>query len=155
MRRLFTIIFLSFSVFIFAGCTGSKKITFEKQTLKFTIILGSGGGFTGSYNGKMIDTTGTVYGWEGRTYYTSDKKIVDSLSQNQITKLNTYFSENNFADYSFREVGNMTNFLTLTTLDKKITFSWKESSIPDRVPDKIKELYYLIINTLNNTSKKE
>ncbi|MCK9212069.1 MAG: hypothetical protein M0P61_14605 [Ignavibacteriaceae bacterium] len=155
MRRLFTIIFLSFSMFIFWGCTASKEAANEKQTLKFTIIIGSGGGFTGTYQGKMIDTTGYIYDWEGRTFSTSTKKIVDSLSQNPIIKLNKYFSENNFTDYTLKEVGNITTFLTLSTLNDQTTFSWKESLIPDHMPTKIKELYYLINDTINNTKKEQ
>ncbi len=153
MRRLFTIIFLSFSMFIFWECTASKEAANEKQTLKFTIIIGAGGGFTGSYQGKMIDTTGAIYDWEGRTFSTSTKKMVDSLSQNQIIKLNKYFSENSFTDYTFKEVGNITTFLKLSTLNNQIIFSWKESPIPDHIPPKIKELFYLINDTINNTKK--
>lgn len=150
MKKTFTIFFLSLTLLSFFGCAGSKNSCQEKRSLKYSIISGSGGGFTGAYAGKMIDTLGIIYKWEGRTFLTADKKVIDTLSQSQITKLNVFFSENNFDTYSFKEVGNMTTFLTLSTPKGDKTFSWKESAIPDRVPAKIKELYFLIINMLDS-----
>lgn len=150
MKNSFTIFLFSLTILSFYGCAGSKSSCIENRTLKYSIIIGSGGGFTGAYEGKMIDSLGNIYKWEGRTYITANKKVVDSLSHSQISKLNDFFSENNFDAYSFKEVGNMTTFFTLTNSEGDKTFSWKESSIPDRVPDKIKELYTLIINMLDS-----
>jgi len=150
MKKSFTKIFILLFLLSFFGCAGSKSSCDDKQTLKYSIISGSGGGFTGAYEGRMIDTIGIIYKWEGRTFLTAHKKVIDTLSQLQITKLNDFFSENNFDTYSFKEVGNMTTFLTLSAPKGDKTFSWKESSIPDRVPDKIRELYFLIINMLDS-----
>ena len=150
MKKTFTIFFLSLTLLSFFGCAGSTNRCEEKQLLKYSIILGSGGGFTGAYEGKMIDTLGNIYNWEGRTFITANKKVVDSLSQSQISKLNDFLNENSFENYSFKEVGNMTTFLTLSSSIEDKTFSWKESAIPDRVPAKIKEIYFLIINMLDS-----
>jgi len=154
--RISVIFFLLNSVLIFSsGCAGSKKIAVEKQTLHYSIILSSGGGFTGQYEGKVIDTTGIISTWNGRIFSTSIKKVVDSLSQNQIKKLNIFFDENRLEDFTFREVGNMTTSLSLLSANKEINFSWKEQQPPERVPAKAKELYYLIINEIASTHNKE
>jgi len=154
--RISIIFFLLYAVLIFSGgCAGSKKMSVEKQMLHYSVILSSGGGFTGRYEGKVIDTTGIISTWSGRIFSTSDKKVVDSLSQNQIKILNTFFDENRLEDFTYREVGNMTTSLSLLSANKEINFSWKEQPPPERVPAKVKELYYLIINEIANTHNKE
>ncbi|MFA6979184.1 MAG: hypothetical protein WC209_07645 [Ignavibacteriaceae bacterium] len=153
MRKIYYAIFFFTFVVAYYGCCSSKEMKSEKELLSFTIVLGSGGGFTGGYSGNAIDTEGRIYNWEGRTYINSSKRIVDTLSQNQITKLNKFFSENNLTNYHFRETGNITSFLTLSDSNDDFTFSWKEVNIPERAPDKIRELYYLINQAIENNNK--
>lgn len=153
MKKLFYIICFLTTVIAYYGCCGSKEMKNEKQLLSYTIVLGSGGGFTGRYSGIAIDSTGIVSDWEGRMYLTSAKKNVDTLSQNQIMKMNKFFSENDFTNIHFKESGNITNFLTLSDSKNDFTFSWKETSLPDRVPDKIRELYYLVTQAIEQNKK--
>ncbi len=153
MQKLFYIIFFLTTVITYFGCCGSKEMKNEKKLLSYTIVFGSGGGFTGRYSGRAIDTSGIIYEWEGRTYLTSVKTNIDTLSQNQIMKLNKFFSENDFTNIHFKESGNITSFLTLSDSKKDFTFSWKETSPPDKVPDRIRELYYLIYQTIEQNKK--
>ena len=153
MRNKFYVIFFVLFVTAFSGCCGSKETIREPQYLKYEITLGSGGGFTGISEGEMIDTLGIVYHWEGRSFLTSVKKNVDTLSQHQIIKLNKFFSENGLINYHFKESGNITSFLTLSDSNKDLTFSWKEANIPERVPEKIRELFYLINQAVEQNKK--
>jgi len=153
MRKVRYIIFFLAIVIAYYGCCGSKEMKSEKQSLSYNIVLGSGGGFTGRYNGKAIDTAGIIFNWEGRTYLTSTKKNIDTLSQNQILKLNTFFSEHALTNYNFKEAGNITSFLTLSDSNNEFTFSWKGTNLPENAPEKIRELYYLVNHAIEQNNK--
>lgn len=153
MRNKFYVIFFFLCITAFSGCCGSKETIREKQYLKYEIILGSGGGFTGISKGKMIDTLGIVFDWDGRSFLTSIKKNVDTLSQDQIIKLNKFFSEHGLTNYHFKETGNITGFLKLSDSNNEFTFSWKEANIPEKAPEKIRELFYLINQAIKQNNK--
>ena len=150
MKKFYILFLLYVVLFNLYSCSGSKDSCEEKQTLKYTIVVGSGGGFAGAYEGKMIDSLGIIFSWEGRTFYTANKKVVDSLSQSQISNLNDYLNKNDFENYSFKEVRNMTTFLTIAYPSGNKTFSWKDTEISDRVPEKIRELYLKIKSVFNS-----
>lgn len=153
MKKLFYVVIYLFTVIVCYGCCGSKQIKSERQLLRYAIVLGSGGGFTGSYGGIAIDSCGIVQDWEGRAYLTSVKRSVDTLTANQITKLNKFFSENDFSDIQFKESGNITSFLSLSNSKNYFTFSWKEPTIPETAPGKIRELYYLLNQAIGQIKK--
>lgn len=153
MRKVRYIIFFLAIVITYYGCGGSREMKSEKHSLSYNIVLGSGGGFTGRYSGKAIDTAGILFNWEGRTYLTSPKKIADTLSQNQILKINKFFSEHALTNYKFKETGNITSFLTLSDSNNEFTFSWKGTNLPENAPEKIKELYYLINQAIEQNNK--
>lgn len=153
MRNKHLFIFMFFLFLI--GCSATKKSLKEKQILSYSIVLGYGGGFTGWYKGKEIDTNGMVFNWEGRSYSTSTKEIIDTLTQKQILKLNEYLNKNNFSEYSLKESGNTIGFLTLSNIKGKISFSWKDSTTPAHAPKEIQELIFFISDILSNHKQRE
>jgi len=150
MKKLKYFLFSFIILFAFQSCAGSKNSQKATQHLKYNIVYGSGGGFTGVRTGKFIDSLGVVSKWEGITFSKAKRVKIDSLSQLQIKKINDYLIKNPLDIYTLNESGNSTVFLTLTNSKNETKFSWKENESSSKLPAKIKEFYQLLLDISKN-----
>lgn len=89
-----------------------------------TVILGSGGGFSGVYTGYRIAGTGTVWGWEQRP---ASGDTTWPMLEFPSETTSTIFSElaaTGFASVAFDRPGNLTSFVTLVTDTSRHTVRW-------------------------------
>lgn len=111
-----------------SGCSGSNDKAAAGQNslnqssaeqnspiLLYSIVTGSGGGFTGMYQGYEIDSAGYVKSWEGITYDKSKKQEAGRLTSQQTEELNKLIDSTQIlkTDYSTR--GNITSFIRFTS----------------------------------------
>jgi len=150
MKELKYYLFPFIILFVFQSCSGSKNSQKINHQLKYSIVYGSGGGFTGFRSGKYIDSLGVIYKWEGITFSKAQKVKIDSLSKSQIKKINDFLIKNPLENYSSNESGNSTIFLTLKASGKEIKFSWNENASSSKVPAKVKEFYQLLLDISKN-----
>ncbi|GAB4131227.1 MAG: hypothetical protein Fur0015_05050 [Ignavibacteriales bacterium] len=141
------LVYFSVLFFMISGCSHTKKVVNSIQPLKFNIVIGTGGGFSGLYEGKIIDTSGIIYEWKGRTYLSAAKNKIGSISREKIAKINSLFLQDDIFSYSFKESGNLINFLTVTKGNQSTTFTWRESTSNNKLPEKIYQLYNLVIES--------
>jgi len=149
MRKLLPLFLCLCSMFLLVGCACSQKAYSEKRTLDYSIIIGSGGGFTGMYQGKYVDTSGVVYSWEGTSFNNSKRTSIKKLEQEQISQLNNYFEKNTPEKIAYNQSGNLTNFIVLKGKGKEISISWIYKFPKDDTPQEIMNLNNYITNTIN------
>ena len=119
MKNLYCLFFV-LAIFMIAGCKSAMPKTVDIPG-DFEISFGSGGGFTGMWFGKMFDSSGVYYEWEGRI---QEQKLTPQGKVNQ-EKLGEIFCKvknMNLMEISKQETSNMTNYL-------RIKFNGKENAI--------------------------
>lgn len=148
MKKILLLLYIFLTLIIINGCSGTKKTISEQETLTYSIIIGAGGGFSGSYEGNYIDSSGSVYSWEGSSFITSQKTLKNKLTPAQISELNKLIKENSLEKITYNKHGNLTTFLTFKSSDKEYNFSWVDTLTEDESPKELKTLYNYIFDTL-------
>lgn len=149
MKKVLALLFL-FLAYL-SGCTGSNSKASAEQNsadqssaeqnfpqLSYSIITGSGGGFTGMYQGYAIDSAGYVKFWEGITYDKSKKQEAGRLTGPQIEELNKLIDSTQIVKTNFSTRGNITSFIRFTSpAAEEHRISWEGpepgSSIPQNI----------------------
>lgn len=89
-----------------------------------SILIGSGGGFSGYVIGTKIDTNGTVSTWTAMPMEDFEPKPIGRLSREQLHKLYTIIDEDSLMYIDSVELGNMITSLTLTRGDQRNNMRW-------------------------------
>lgn len=134
-----------------SGCCGSSKSLIQPQ-LNYNIKFGSGGGFTGNTEGYLIDTTGAVQKWTGKTFDTAKFQSLSTLSEEEINKLNAMITDLDLFNIEYRKTGNMTNFIVLSRDSSEHRISWEVFAGNSDLPNNVK-LFYNKLNEMINKSK--
>jgi hypothetical protein len=110
----------------------------EISFLDHDIIIGTGGGFTGVYEGYLIDTVGNVQHWEGIAFENSHKDYIGKLKNSQIEKIKTLIEQTGVLKTNYDGKGNITTFITIRGIDNAHRISWVGISPDRRVPEGIR-----------------
>ncbi len=146
------LIFPVFLLIIFYGCSNSKSVNEknEQPNFGYNIILGTGGGVTGNYEGNFIDSTGAVYKWQGRIFQSSQKEFIKNLDQKELEKIDSLINSANFFEEKFSSPGNLTSYIKIRSGEKENTITWSGTEFPAEINDKIKDLHQQIISITKN-----
>ncbi len=114
-----------------AGCnrTGEVRsehegsIAEERVPPDFSIVLGSGGGFAGTWSGYIVGPDGAVSRWSGVTS-SDDVEQIGSLSREELAAAWTEVEKAKYFSTQLEETGNMTAFLEITADGRKHRTSW-------------------------------
>lgn len=135
------------------GCYSSKPAT--PKTMKYNIIIGTGGGFTGIYNGYYIDTIGNISSWEGRIFTNTNLKYITTLSREQLDKISGLVLDNDVPGTNYKNSGNIYSFIQLSYNNFKHSVSWSGFEPDESVPTNIKEFHSQLRKIINDTINKQ
>ncbi len=90
-------------------------------------MIGEGGGFTGQWNGYIVDSTGTVFSWSGVTPGQNAKRTMN-LARPQLDKLWQTIVNARFFDIDTTESGNITLTMQVTASGTVHRASWAKSA---------------------------
>jgi hypothetical protein len=123
-----------------AGCSTASLLNEKEETafLSHDIIIGTGGGFSGVYEGYLIDTVGNVQHWEGIAFEHSTKNYIGSLKKNQIEKIKSMIEESGVLKTEYSGKGNITTFITIRGNESAHRISWVGISPDRKVPEIIR-----------------
>jgi hypothetical protein len=117
---------------LFAACQSSEtsKPDVYSQTSAprdFHLMIGEGGGFTGQWNGFVVDSTGTVSSWRGTTPEQNVKRTT-KLARPQFEKLWQMILNARYFDIDTSGTGNMTVAMQVTANGTVHRTSWSKPS---------------------------
>jgi hypothetical protein len=117
---------------LFVSCQSSEttKPDFYTQTSApsdFQLMIGEGGGFTGQWNGYVVDSTGTVSTWRGSSPDQNVKRTV-KLARQQFDRLWRTIANARFFDIDTIGTGNMTVAMQVTANGTVHRASWAKPS---------------------------
>ncbi len=126
---------------IFTTCT-SKSRHQPPGAKDFTVIFGSGGGFTGMADGYIIHSNGKIEKWSGQ-YFRRDKvETMGTVAASEILKpLKEMFDTGAFAQWSYQETGNMTTRVWCISGQDTIVVSWNGTEPGKEVPQPIRDFH--------------
>lgn len=89
----------------------------------FQLTIGEGGGFTGQWNGFIVDSTGTVFSWRGITPGQHTERIT-KLAPPEFEHLWQTITNARFFDIDTTGTGNITLTMQVTAAGKVHRASW-------------------------------
>ena len=89
----------------------------------FQLTIGEGGGFTGRWNGFIVDSTGTVFSWRGITPGQNTERIT-KLARPEFDQLWQTIINARFFDIDTTGTGNITLTMQVTAAGKVHRASW-------------------------------
>ncbi len=118
------------------------------------IVLGSGGGFTGRWQGHTVYADGTVESWEGRWAEQNPVILANKLSEDEVREIWLKLQAINFFDIKTKETGNKTTIFEVSTAKLKNRVTWV-SGVEGRTEPKhkIESLYWNINHIINRVIK--
>lgn len=131
----------------------SQKQT-TTQKAKYNFVIGTGGGFTGIYNGYYIDTIGNISSWEGRVFTDTNLKYITTLSREQLDKISELVLDNDVQRTNYKNSGNISSFIQLSYNNFKHSVSWSGFEPDESVPPNIKEFHSQLRKIINDTINK-
>jgi len=93
----------------------------------FQLVIGEGGGFTGQWNGYIVDSAGTVSTWRGISPDQNVKRTA-KLARKQFDKLWQVIANARFFEIDTTGTGNMTVALQVTANETVHRTSWAKPS---------------------------
>ena len=136
------VLLLYVSVALIQSCSGSKV---DEKPLPSLIIkeisFSRGGGFAGRYQGYVIDSTGAVRMWEGRMRDGAETRDLGSLTTDEIDSLKVLISESGILSTMFKQPGNMSTSIALSTSEGDNAVTWKGGEPGEEVPIEIQTFY--------------
>lgn len=107
--------------------TRSKSSSQLSAPVDFRLVIGEGGGFTGQWNGYIVDSTGTVSSWRGISPE-QDVKWTAKLGRQQFEELWQMIFNARFFDIDTTGTGNMTVAMQVTANGTVHRTSWAKPS---------------------------
>ncbi|MCX6150796.1 MAG: hypothetical protein NTX22_09750 [Ignavibacteriales bacterium] len=140
---------------VFAFCsTGQGINSISKSKINYELTIGSGGGFTGGYEGHFIDSLGIIYSWKGIAITDSNKILFGKLNDEQIELVNKLIDSSDILNLDYRHSGNIISFITIKNDSKEYKYSWVGVSPDDNVPPNLRkfdaEIKQIIKQSINN-----
>ena len=116
-------VFLILAVFFVLNCSSSDLKKENGISSDFNVIFGSGGGFTGLYNGYTIKNDGSVFKWGGKLVEEDAEKI-GNISAEERNTVAEKIREIDFFNINFDKIGNMNKIIVITEQGKKHKVNW-------------------------------
>lgn len=142
---------LVISTYFFACHSASRDQISPAEN--FTIIFGSGGGFTGMAGGYIIHGNGKVEKWSG-LYFRRDKlETLGTAKPEALQPLRQMFETKAFSPWSHRETGNMTTQVWCISGSDTTVVSWPGLKPGKDVPPAIQGFYGKLMRAVQSTGK--
>lgn len=106
----------------------------------FQLTTGEGGGFTGRWNGYIVDSTGTVFSWRGITPGQNTVRIT-KLARPEFDKLWQTIVNARFFDIDTMGTGNITLTMQVMAAGKVHRASWAKPAETQSRPAPVHILY--------------
>ena len=124
------------ATFVLAACSSSNDLTKEK----WTITVGSGGGFTGNSSGFTMIETGDVYLWSGKEGVHERTNKIGTVSVEKAHDYKIRLDSANIGAMNLNSPGNMSTFIELETNGHVDRITWGSTDHPGP-PDALKNWY--------------
>lgn len=108
---------------------------------EFTIIWGSGGGFTGFADGFILHSNGTMERWSGQYFRREKIQPLGVTGAAQLESLRHTLAKHNLSGLHYQETGNMTTRVWCILGTDTTIVSWKGVEPGPEVPAALQELY--------------
>jgi hypothetical protein len=115
----------------------------------FRLVIGEGGGFTGQWNGYIVDSAGTVSSWHGISPG-QDVRRTAKLAPQQFVRLWQTITNARFFDIDTTETGNMTVTMQVTANGTVHRASWAKPSGTRSRPAAVQVLYDSCLTIVNS-----
>ncbi|MCI0698856.1 hypothetical protein L0337_43500 [candidate division KSB1 bacterium] len=126
---------------ILTTCT-SKSRHQPPDAKDFTVIFGSGGGFTGMANGYIIHGNGKVEKWSGQYFRRGKVETMGAVVASEtLQPLKEMFDTGAFTQWSYQETGNMTTRVWCISGQDTAVVSWNGIEPGEKVPQPIRDFY--------------
>ncbi len=102
----------------------------DSMPADFSIVIGSGGGFSGLWEGHRIDADGAMTAWRGVGEQQESRRI-GSLTKSHMEDLWQRIHDDGLLDLQISESGNHTTFIEMTTNGSTRRLSWATGSQVD------------------------
>ena len=119
----------------------------------FTIIFGSGGGFTGMAEGYVIHGDGQIEKWSGPYFRRSKAETVGVVTSEALQPLRQMFETKAFERWSYQETGNMTTQVWCISGNDTTAVSWPGLEPGKDVPPAIQDFYGKLMHAVQSASK--
>jgi hypothetical protein len=130
-----------------AACTSASRESLHDEK-EFTVIFGSGGGFTGMANGYVIHSDGKIEKWSGLYFRRDQSAPLGTASAESLQPLRQQFAAQAFKKWSFQETGNMTTRLWCISGGDTTVVSWNGLEPGEHVPPAIRDFYRLLTDAV-------
>jgi len=108
---------------------------------KFTVIYGSGGGFTGMANGYIIYSDGNVEKWSGLYFRRSKIEKLGAAALQTLPPIQKVFDARAYKKWKQQDAGNMTTRVWCISGKDTTAVSWKGTEPGEEVPPALREFY--------------
>ncbi|MDI6804575.1 MAG: hypothetical protein QME58_12150 [Bacteroidota bacterium] len=155
--KFFDFIFISIILITLMECCSTIDQSQKQrstQATKYNIVIGTGGGFTGMYNGYYIDTIGNFNSWEGKVFTDTNLKYITTLSREQLDKISELVLNNVVLGTNYKNSGNISSFIQLSYNNFKHSVSWSGFEPDESVPPNIGVFHSQLRKIINDTINK-
>ncbi|RIK74581.1 hypothetical protein DCC62_15020 [candidate division KSB1 bacterium] len=126
---------------IFLGLSACSESP-QPAPREFTIIWGSGGGFTGFAEGYILHSNGAIEKWSG-PYFRHDRiQPLGRVPAASLDSLRQLLAAHDWRQVRYRETGNMTTSLWVISGKDTTIMSWNGITPGKEVPAALQELYH-------------
>jgi hypothetical protein len=141
LGRNFLFGFCLLCLIAFCACHSAPRDQTTPSQKEFTIIFGSGGGFTGMAGGYVIHSNGKIEKWSG-FYFRRDKiETLGTANREALQPLRQMFEAKTFAQWSHQKTGNMTTRVWCISGTDTTVVSWAGLEPGREVPPAIQDFY--------------
>lgn len=119
----------------------------------FTIIFGSGGGFTGMAEGYIIRSDGKIEKWSGLYFRRSQIETVGVVTQEALQPLRQIFEAKTYEQWSYQDTANMTTQVWCISGHDTTVVSWPGLEPGKDVPPAIQDFYGRLIRAVQSAGK--
>jgi hypothetical protein len=133
-------------VLLFSGCGHSPQSANQPsmQSLdKNAIVVGSGGGFSGFYDGYIITRGGDVFSWKGISNTPDSLALLFHTTKDSVDFFFRFLDEIHFSDILLQSSGNMNSFIEERIGEMKHRLQWGENT--SSVPPEVLTFYSLVL----------
>ena len=134
-------------------CTSGRREQ-SAAAKEFTVIFGSGGGFTGMAGGYIIHSDGKIEKWSG-LYFRRDKiEPFGAAAPGALQPVQQVFQDGTFQQWEFRDAGNMTTNVWCISGQDTTIVSWNGLEPGPEVPSPIREFYGHLLNAVQSAQNR-
>lgn len=107
---------------------GREEKTISQPAEHFTITIGSGGGFTGAFQGYTFYSDGKVEYWQRYGAKQDSIMWTTEVEPEQLETFQQRLAQSGMLEKTIQEKGNMTTMVTYDTPDTSYYWTWDEQT---------------------------